>query len=218
MSDHPEGGVGDEDLAIAVDGLPLRPERLRRQLDFALTVDRLKSVERRTVLVDRSRAENPAEHSWHLAVLALLLEEHGIEPLDRLRVLELLVVHDLVEVEAGDTFAYDVEALEEQEARERRAAESLFGRLPSDQSARFRSLWEEFEARETAEARFALALDRLQPVLVNFATEGHSWRAHGVARSQVLDRMRPVRAASATLWRYVVLLVEEGTERGWLLP
>jgi putative hydrolase of HD superfamily len=207
-----------DDLAIDGRGLPVRHERLRRQLEFSLTADRLKGVQRRTLLVDGSRRENAAEHSWHLALLALLLEEHGPGRLDRLRVLELVIVHDLVEVEAGDTFAYDEEALPEQDERERRAADALFGRLPGDQATRLRRLWDEFEARETPEARFAKALDRIQPVLANFATGGHSWRLHGVARSQVLARMEPVRDASETLWRYVVLLVDEGTERGWLRP
>ena len=191
-------------------------DRLRRQLDFALAADRLKRVERRTLLVDGSRRENAAEHSWHLTLLALVLEEYSPSGLDRLRVLELLVVHDLVEVEAGDTFAYDEEALAGQEEREREAAERLFRRLPRDQARRFHGLWEEFEARSTPEARFAKALDRIQPVLHNFATAGHSWREHSVDRAQVLSRMEPIRDASDTLFRYVVGLIDEAAARGWL--
>jgi len=149
--------------------------RLARQLAFLVELDKLKTVLRRTSLIDRSRAENTAEHSWHIAVAAALLEEHAVgHGVDLLRVVKMLLNHDVVEIDAGDTFCYDAEANRDKLEREERAAERLFGLLPADQGAELRALWEEFEARETAEARYAAALDRIQPVLQNLHTEGHS--------------------------------------------
>lgn len=193
-------------------------ERLEQQVEFILECDRLKSVLRRTLLVDGSRHENSAEHSWHLALMALVMSDHSDEPVDILRVLELVLVHDLVEIDAGDTFCYDDAANQGREEREREAAERVFGLLPSDQGRRLLALWEEFEARETPEARFAAAIDRMQPLLANLATSGHSWRRHGVAHGQVVERTAPIGDASERLWQYLRNRLDEAVAAGILAP
>lgn len=191
--------------------------RLARQLDFLRDADRLKSVVRRTRLVDRSRHENSAEHSWHLALMALTLAEHAEAGTDVARVVELLVVHDLVEIDAGDTFAYDVAANVGKEERERLAAARLFGQLPADVGERLRAAWEEFEAGATREARFANALDRLQGLLLNDARgDGGTWTEHRVTRDAVLRRMEPIRDAAPRLWAYAVQVVARAEEAGQL--
>src|SRR5262249_50705513 len=147
-------------------------DRLARQIAFIIEIDKAKQVLRQTLLMDGSRLENDAEHSWHLAVMALLLAEYAGEAVDLLRVLKMVLIHDLVEIDAGDTFVYDVEALATRREREERAADRIFGLLPADVEEEFRALWEEFEAQATPEARFAAALDRLQPLLHNYHTGG----------------------------------------------
>jgi putative hydrolase of HD superfamily len=195
------------------------PPRLASQLAFLVELDKLKTVLRRTSLIDRSRAENTAEHSWHIAVAAVLLEEHAVgHGVDLLRVVKMLLIHDVVEIDAGDTFCYDAEANRDKLEREERAAERLFGLLPADQAAELRALWEEFEARETAEARYAAALDRIQPVLQNLHTEGHSWRAHGIGRAQVVHRNRPIGDAAPEIWEHLLARLDEAVERGHLEP
>jgi len=191
-------------------------ERVVRQIGFIEELDRLKGVLRRTQLIDGSRRENSAEHSWHLALMALLLAEYADERVDVARVVALLLVHDVVEIDAGDTFAYDDPAVSGQAARERRAAERVFGLLPPDQAAVMRDLWDEFEARQTPEARFAVALDRLQPMLHNYRAEGGTWRTYGVALEQVLDRAQPIAEASATLWAYTRDLLERSHAAGYV--
>lgn len=191
--------------------------RLARQLEFILEVDRLKKVERRTVLTDRSRLENSAEHSWHIALMAVLLSEYSSgDELDLFRVVQMLLIHDIVEIDAGDTFVYDAKAHEDKEEREREAAERLFGLLPEDQGEHLHRLWEEFEARETPEARYAGALDRLQPVLHNLMTEGGSWQQHGVRRSQVVERNAPMEDGAPALWSHVLELLDEAVAKGHL--
>jgi putative hydrolase of HD superfamily len=196
--------------------LGFAPERLARQLEFVVEVDRLKTVLRRTTLSDRSRAENSAEHSWHLALMAILLHEHAEVAIDLARTVEMLLVHDIVEVDAGDTFCYDAAGNLDKEERERRAADRLFGLLPEDQGARLRSLWDEFERRESPEARFAAALDRLQPMMLNYLTEGHSWQRHGVRRHQVLERNRPIEDGSRDLWSLAERFLADAVESGIL--
>jgi 5'-deoxynucleotidase YfbR-like HD superfamily hydrolase len=191
-------------------------ERLWRQVEFIAEIDKLKSVERRTTLIDRSRQENSAEHSWHIALMAVLLSEHSRDGVDLLRVVKMLLVHDLVEIDAGDTFCYDAAANEDKEERERAAAERLFALPPADQGAELWALWEEFEARETAEARFATALDRMQPILQNLRSDGASWQVHGIRQHQVLERNRPIEDGSPTLWEHVSRLLDEAVERGIL--
>lgn len=196
--------------------IPPGPGRLAEQLRFVHEVDRLKGVLRRTLITDGSRHENSAEHSWHLALMVLVLEEHGPPRLDLLRVLRMVLLHDVVEIDAGDTFAYDEAGQEGQGERERLAAERLFGLLPADQASSLREAWEEFEERSTPEARFAHAVDRLQPLLLNLANEGHSWQKHGVRHHQVLKRMAPIAEASDSLDQEMRRLLDHAVAMGWL--
>jgi putative hydrolase of HD superfamily len=191
---------------------------LARRIRFALEADRLKAVLRRTRLVDGSRLENSAEHSWHVALLAVLLEDAAPAGVDHARVLRMLLVHDLVEVDAGDTFCYDADANLGREERERLAAARLFGILPAEQARELASLWEEFEAAESADARFAAALDRFQPLLLNFHGGGGSWREHAITRAQVLRRMEPIREGAPALWPLVLDVVERSCAAGWIAP
>ena len=188
--------------------------RIPPQLAFIVEVDRLKGILRRTTLCDGSRPENSAEHSWHLAVMASVLAEHAPASIDAARVMRMLLIHDIVEIDAGDTFAYDVIAGAGREDRERMAAERIYGLLPPDQEKEFRALWEEFEAGVSPEARFAVALDRLQPLLNNDKSCGGSWRLHGVSRTQVLARMRPIELAIPELWPHVMEIVDRNCELG----
>lgn len=192
-------------------------DRLGRQLAFVLEIDRLKTILRQTAIADGSRRENSGEHSWHLAMMALVLAEHSPEPVVLERVLGMLLVHDIVEIDAGDTFAYDTTGNLDKLEREERAAERIFGLLPDDQAAEIRVLWDEFEVRETPEARFAAALDRLQPILLNMATEGRAWREHGVTAEMVLERNRHVAEGAPALWEHIRGLVDEAVGRGWLV-
>ena len=196
------------------DSLPSPSRRLDQQLAFLAEIDRLKSVLRRTTLCDGSRAENSAEHSWHLAVAALTLAEHAGPEVNVAHVVRMVLVHDLVEIDAGDTFAYDAKANEDREAREQQAADRIFGLLPREQGAELRALWEEFELGETPHARFAVALDRLQPLLSNHHSKGGSWKAHGVNRAQVLRRMAPIESAAPALWPSVLDIVERNCALG----
>lgn len=191
-------------------------ERVAGQLRFVLEIDRLKGVLRQTLLTDASRRENSAEHSWHLAVMAVLLAEHAPEGVDVRRVVRMVLVHDVVEIDAGDAFCYDAAAMDGKDEREARAARRIFGLLPPDQAEELRSLWEEFEAMESLDSRYANALDRMQPLLHNFVTDGGSWRAHGVSHSQVLERMRPVEAGAPRLWPLVLGILEEARTRDWI--
>jgi putative hydrolase of HD superfamily len=185
------------------------------QLRFVRELDRLKSVLRRTALVDRSRRENSAEHSWHLAMMTLTLGEYAEPGTDLARVVELLLVHDVVEIDAGDTFAFDVAANADKAARETAAAERIFGLLPDDLARQFREAWNEFEAGETPESRFANALDRLQALVQNDAAgDGGTWRANGVTREAVLRRMAPIRDGAPALWPVVLNAVARASAAG----
>jgi len=192
--------------------------RLARQLRFVVEIDRLKTVLRQTLLTDASRRENSAEHSWHLALMAALLAEHAGEPVDVTRTMKMVLVHDVVEIDAGDAFCYDAAANVGKEEREKLAAERIFGLLPAEQAEELRALWEEFEAGATPEARFAVALDRLQPLLQNIHSGGGSWRAHGIARAQVLRRMDPIREGAPALWPQVLEIVDRAVAEGHLTP
>jgi putative hydrolase of HD superfamily len=199
---------------IAANHRPGVPERLAAQLEFIIEIDKLKTVLRRTWLLDRSRRENSAEHSWHLALMAVLLAEYGPATLDLPRVIKMILVHDLVEIDAGDTFCYDQAAVLDQQERERRAADRLFSLLPADLESELRGLWEEFESRASAEARFAAALDRLQPVLHNYTTGGGTWREHRVTREQVVARNSPMGDGAPELWEYARSLIDDAVARG----
>jgi putative hydrolase of HD superfamily len=190
--------------------------RLKAQLRFVVEIDKLKRVLRRTTLMDATRNENSAEHSWHLALMAVLLQEYVPERADLSRVVRMLLVHDIVEIDAGDTFCYDPEANLDKAEREKLAAERIFGLLPPDQAREMGALWEEFEGADTPDARFANALDRLQPLLHNLHTGGGTWRIHGVARDQVLARMQPIRVAMPDLWPFVEESLARAAEEGWV--
>ena len=194
------------------------PTRLSQQLAFILEIDKLKSILRQTPITGpERRQENDAEHSWHIAVIAALLAEYAPTAIDVARVIRMLLIHDIVEIDAGDTFAYDVAGYSDKEERESRAADHIFGLLPADQTAELRALWDEFEAAATAESRYANALDRLQPLLLNSRTGGGSWTNHRVTRAQVLTRMEPVRHGTPELWPVVLAIVDDASARGWLI-
>ena len=191
--------------------------RLDLQLRFIIEIDRLKHIMRRTRLFDNSRHENDAEHGWHLAMMAMALVEYSNKPVDVNKVVRMVLVHDIVEIDAGDTFLYDEAAGLLKEEAERKAAERIFGLLPDDQALELKSLWEEFEARTSAEARFAAAIDRLEPMMQNALTAGHAWKEHNVRRSQVVQKNRPiVEAGSRELWRFAESLIARAVEMGHL--
>jgi putative hydrolase of HD superfamily len=192
--------------------------RLAEQICFLMEIDRLKGILRQSLILDGSRRENDAEHSWHLAVMAAVLAEYGPPGVDLGRVMRMLLVHDVVEIDAGDTYCYDEAACATQAERELRAAERIFALLPADQAAEVRGWWEEFERRQTPEARFAAALDRVQPVLLNYHTQGRAWREHGVTRGQVIERNRHIEAGAPALWAFVSGLIDEAVARGYLAP
>lgn len=199
---------------VSPDAIPDHSDRLRRQLALIVEADRLKLVLRRTLVSGATRHENSAEHSWHLALAAMALAEHAGAGVDIGRVMRMVTVHDLVEIDAGDTFAYDASANLGRVEREKLAADRLFGLLPAPEGADMRALWDEFEEGRTATARFAIALDRLLPLLLNDLTEGGSWRTNGVTRSQVLRRMAPIEAGIPALWPFVLEIVERNCALG----
>ena len=176
-------------------------ERMEKQLAFALEIDKEKNVFRQTHLSGHGRNENDAEHSWHMAIMAYLLKEYANEQIDIAKVMLMCLIHDIVEIDAGDTYAYDEAAKESQEAREAAAAERIFGLLPPDQAEEFRSLFEEFDAGESAEARFARAMDNLQPLLLNDSNDGGDWKEHAVTEEQVYGRQRRTELGSSELFR-----------------
>ena len=198
--------------------IPAQSTRFRKQIEFIIEVDKLKHVFRQTILMDRSRRENSAEHSWHIALLVFILEEHSADrDVDLFHVMKMLVIHDLVEIDAGDTYCYDDRGRKDQARREKLAAERIFGLLPSDQAAEIRALWDEFEDRETAESRYANALDRVQPFLHNYFTNGMTWQENNINSRQVHERMRPVKDGAPDLWNYVNKLIEDAVQKGILM-
>jgi len=192
-------------------------DRLKQQIEFIIAIDQLKDVLRRTYVMSGDRLENSAEHSWQLAVMGLTLAEHANEPVDPMRVVKMVLVHDIVEIDAGDTYCYDANAELDKAEREQRAADRIFGILPADQAREFRALWEEFEARQTPDARFGAALDRLMPILHNYHTGGRSWREHGIHRSQVIARNRHSAEGSEALWDMARALIEDATAKCYLI-
>lgn len=177
-------------------------ERLRQQMTFIQEVDKLKNIGRQSYITDGSRKENDAEHSWHLALMAMLLSEHANRKVDVLKVMSMVLIHDIVEIDAGDTYAYDIEGNQTKRAREERAADRIFGLLPTDQTVYLRELWEEFEKQETTEAKFARALDCIQPIMLNSASDGKAWEEHEVKLSQILERNQLTKEGTGTLWEY----------------
>ncbi len=191
--------------------------RLVRQIQFIAECDRLKEVFRQTLNTQSGRAENDAEHSWALCLCVIVLAEHANVPsLDVLRVLKMVILHDLVEIDAGDTFAYDTAAMAGQHEREALAADRIFGLLPPDQAREFRALWDEFEEKQTPEAKFASAVDRFQPMLLNCLTQGAAWNRHGVTHDRVVARNRHIADGCAELWRYAEKMLEDIVAAGHL--
>ncbi len=198
------------------DFLPSGTERLDQQLLFTAEIDKMTSVLRRTVLLDKSRRENDAEHSWHIAVMAQLFSEYALRPVDIGRVVKMCVVHDLVEIYAGDTFAYDVAGNAGKKEREDRAADRLFAQIPKDQGDNIRALWEEFDAMETDDAKYAACMDRLQPFLHNTLTDGHTWVESGTNRAAVEKRMAPVREFMPKVYEWIDANIDHAIAIGWL--
>ncbi|MBR3447657.1 MAG: HD domain-containing protein [Oscillospiraceae bacterium] len=191
-------------------------ERFTRQIRFLVEMDKMKNIYRQTRVLHEDRAENDAEHAWHLAMLALVLSEYSNEPVDLKKVLATVLIHDVVEIDAGDTYAYDEAGNATKAEREQKAADRLFGLLPEDQAQEMRQLWDEFEANETPEAKFANALDRVQPLMLNYCKHGESWKTHGTKREQVENRNRIVREGSEVLSDFVYELIRRAAEEGLL--
>ena len=188
--------------------------RLEEQVQFIVETDKAKNIFRQTYLADAGRKENDAEHSWHLALMAYLLQEYSHEPVDVPKVMLMVLIHDLVEIDAGDTYAYDAEGAVTKQSRETAAADRIFGILPEEQEKHFRSLWEEFEAYETADAKYAHMLDNFQPLLLNDASQGKSWKEHQVKKSQIYKRNEKIRETFPEIWQYMSNIIDRYIESG----
>lgn len=207
-------------------------ERLKKQIEFLLEADKMKSLYRQTYIINdearnasmrdcddstpQRRRENDAEHSFHLALFAMTLAEHSNTPIDVLKVMKMVLIHDIVEIDAGDTYCYDTMGHEDKRQREEKAADRLFGILPTDQEKEYRELWEEFERKDTPEARFAAALDRMQPMLLNYSKQGISWQEHGISYEQVHQRNKHISDGSEQLWEYIERALSDAAEKGYL--
>ena len=189
-------------------------ERLKKQMEFIIEVDKLKDIIRQTNLTNGERKENDAEHSWHLALMAVFLSEYAKEPVDVLQVIKMVLIHDLVEIDAGDTYLYDEAGNGTKAAREQKAAERIGDILPGDQAEELFQLWQEFEDRKTPESKFANTLDRIQPVLLNDATEGRAWREHDVCIDQIMSKNEYTSQGSDVLWAYIQEVFEKNIENG----
>lgn len=195
---------------------PEAKSRLEKQIAFLIEVDKVKNIFRQTYLADGKRKENDAEHSWHLALAAVLLKEHMAEDVDLGRVMTMVLIHDLVEIDAGDTYAYDMEGAATKREREVKAAKRIFGILPEDQGIYFRELWDEFEEYETADAKYAHLLDNFQPLLLNDASDGKSWEEHGVHKSQVCRRNARIPETSEIVWEKMLEIMDKHIAAGRL--
>lgn len=191
--------------------------RLEQQMNFIIEVDKLKTIIRQNYLSDGSRKEDDADHSWHLALMCVILGEYSNEKIDILKTMKMVLIHDLVEIDAGDTYAYDPEANVTKRDRELSAAERIFNLLPEDQAHEIRSLWDEFEEGTTPEAKFAAVLDKIQPVLLNSASGGKSWKEHQVRMSQIMKRSEAVPEGSRILWEYELEIIKRNIEKGILM-
>lgn len=187
-----------------------------KQIQFIMELDKIKKIGRQTYLSDASRKENDAEHSWHLALMAFVLADYSNEPIDVLKTMKMVLLHDVIEIDAGDTYAYDTEANKTKRERELKAADRIFGLLPEAQKSEYRGLWDEFEAMETPESKFANMLDKVQPLLLNDASGGKSWAEHGVQISQVLKRDERVHEGSEEIWAYAKSILDKNVKNGRL--
>ena len=193
-------------------------ERIEQQAAFAVEIDKVKNIFRQTWLADGSRKENDAEHAWHAALMAVLLAEYSNEPIDILKVVKMLLLHDLVEIDAGDSYAYDEAAQATAHEREQKAADRIFGMLPKDQRQEFRDLWDEFEEYETPEAKFAHVMDNFQPLLLNDAADGKGWKEHQVKRANIEKRNRKTSKGSKRINEYIEQIIERNIEKGNIEP
>ncbi len=191
-------------------------ERLRKQLEFIIEIDKIKQIIRQTKLFDGSRRENDAEHAWHLALMAMVLQEYANEKIDLLRVMKMVLIHDLVEIDAGDIPVYNTEMRAANEQKEKDAAKRIFGLLPQEQGNELLELWEEFEAKSTPEAKFAAALDRMEPVMQNYFTEGFVWKKFDVDSMKVTSVNKRIANGSEALWSYVEGIINDSVEKGYL--
>ena len=191
-------------------------ERLKKQISFMLELDKMKNLYRQTYVLHENRKENDAEHSWHLAVMTFLLSEYANCQIDVTKVMKMVLIHDVVEIDAGDTYCYDTEGNKSKAEREEKAARRIFGLLPEDQCSEFYELWREFEDSHTKEARFAALLDRLQPLLLNYTRKGISWQEHGIRKEQVLKRNEEYFAESDRIAELIASILDDATEKGWL--
>ena len=196
----------------------METSRFEQQMRFLVEIDQMKNVLRQTLLADGSRRESDAEHSWHLAMYAMLLSEYAPEPVDISRVVRMVLVHDLIEIYAGDTFCYDKEGNRDKAAREAAAADRLYALLPADQAGEYRALWEEFDRMDTPDSSFAAALDRIQPIINNYLTKGHTWKLGHVTSAQVYERMAPVKSGLPEAWKVVEWIINTSIEKGFLQP
>ncbi|MBE5959618.1 MAG: HD domain-containing protein [Lachnospiraceae bacterium] len=192
-------------------------DRLKKQMEFILEVDKLKNIYRQSYVSDGSRHEEDADHSWHLALMALLLSEHANSDIDVLKTIGMVLIHDIVEIDAGDTYAYDSKGNTTKREREEKAADRIFNILPGDQAVYLRELWEEFEAYETMEAKFAHVLDNAQPLMLNNATNGKAWREHQIKKSQVMKRNEKVNTGSESIWEFLEGIIEDNVKKGNLI-
>jgi putative hydrolase of HD superfamily len=191
-------------------------ESLLKQIDFIKEIDKVKYIQRKTKLFNSNRNENDAEHSWHLAMMAIVLAEHANEPIDVLKVVKMVLIHDIVEIDAGDTFIYDTHKNHVNTDQERLAANRIFGLLPQEQSKEFIAVWEEFEAGLTPEAKFARTMDRLEPLLQNTSNNGGTWKEFDVDYNKVFEKKKIINEGSTTIWKYAEKLIDESVEKGIL--
>ncbi len=189
-------------------------ERLEKQIQFIVEIDKVKNIYRQNYLADGERKENDAEHSWHIALMAYLLQEYSEKPIDVSKVMLMVLIHDLVEIDAGDTYAYDAAGAETKRQREETAADRIFGLLPEDQGRYFRELWEEFEAYETPEGKYAHLLDNFQPLLLNDVSGGLSWKEHQVKKSQIYKRNEKIEETSETIWNCMKEIIQKHIDCG----
>lgn len=191
-------------------------ERLLKQIDFIKEIDKIKYIQRKTKLFNSDRNENDAEHSWHLAVMAIVLAEHSDAEIDILKVVKMVLIHDIVEIDAGDTFIYDTKKSHSNTDEERLAANRIFGLLPTEQAKEFIEVWEEFEVGESNEAKFAKAMDRLEPLLQNTSNNGGTWNEFGVNYAKVYEKKSVIKEGSNSIWNYAEKLIDESVDRGIL--
>ena len=194
----------------------MKTDKLLQQINFIKEIDKIKYIERKTKLFNSDRRENDAEHSWHLAMMTIVLAEHSDVPIDVLKVLKMVLIHDIVEIDAGDTFIYDTEKNHTNTDEERTAANRIFGMLPKEQADELISIWEEFENGETHEAKFARSMDRFEPLLQNASNNGGTWAEFGVSYDKVYEKKKDIKEGSSSLWSYAENLINESVEKGIL--